>query len=270
MGARDGRRHLLRVIGGTAFTVWNQSVVNEKVYTVALLGLAVVSWLMLRWSDAPERASSDRFLLTAAYLVGLGYANHPAGFLPLPAIGLLVLMRQPSALLRWRLLLGTLAVAIVGLTPFVAMPIRAAYEPYLNSGATSACTDGIAVSCTFSAETWRRLKSHIDREQYSGHNVAERKAPLTAQYGMFWLYFKWQWFRDAFNQAPGAQSLLACALLRARHRRRRGALQAGPTNILVRGRPRVHAHGRAGGVPQLQVRPLAGAGARQQRGPRGA
>jgi hypothetical protein len=42
------------IIGGTAFTVWNQSVVNEKVYTVALLGLASVSWLMLRWSDAPE------------------------------------------------------------------------------------------------------------------------------------------------------------------------------------------------------------------------
>ncbi len=197
------------IIGGTAFTVWNQSVVNEKVYSLALLGLAVVSWLMLRWSDAPDRPSSDRFLLTAAYLVGLGYANHPAGFLPLPAIGLVVLMRQPSVLLRWRLLLGTLGVAVVGLTPFAAMPIRAAHQPYLNSGATSACTDGIAVSCTFSAETWRRLKSHIDREQYSGHNVADRKAPITAQYGMFWLYFKWQWFRDAFNQAPGAQSALA-------------------------------------------------------------
>jgi hypothetical protein len=197
------------IIGGTAFTVWNQSVVNEKVYTVALLGLAAVSWLMLRWSDAPNRAGSDRYLLAAAYLVGLGYANHPAGFLPLPAVGLIVLMRQPLALLRWRLLLGTLAVAIVGLTPFVAMPIRAAHEPYLNSGGVSACTDGIAVSCTFSAETWRKVKAHIDREQYSGHNVAERKAPLVAQYGMFWLYFKWQWFRDAYNQAPAMQTALA-------------------------------------------------------------
>lgn len=201
------------IIGGTAFTVWNQSVVNEKVYSLALLGLALVSWLLLRWSDAPSRRSSDRYLLLAAYLVGLGYANHPAGFLPLPAIGLVVLMRQPSTLLRWRLLLATIGVAMIGLTPFAAMPIRAAHEPYLNSGATSACTDGIAVSCTFSAETWRRLKSHIDREQYSGHNVAVRKAPIVAQYGMFWLYFKWQWFRDAFNQAPAAQSMLAFLFL---------------------------------------------------------
>src|SRR5688500_1434327 len=29
-------------IGATAFTVWNQSVVNEKVYTVSLLGIAVI------------------------------------------------------------------------------------------------------------------------------------------------------------------------------------------------------------------------------------
>ncbi len=201
------------LIGGTAFTVWNQSVVNEKVYTVALLGLAAVSWLMLRWSDAPSKPSSDRYLLAAAYLVGLGYANHPAGFLPLPAIGLLILMRQPLTLLRWRLILGTIGVAMVGITPFMVMPIRAAHQPYLNSGGVSACTDGINVSCTFSAETYQRVKAHIDREQYSGHNVAERKAPLSAQYGMFWLYFKWQWFRDAYNQAPAAQTALALFFL---------------------------------------------------------
>src|SRR6202140_2269002 len=34
---------LAALIGATAFTVWAQSVVNEKVYTVSLLGLAVVS-----------------------------------------------------------------------------------------------------------------------------------------------------------------------------------------------------------------------------------
>src|ERR671923_682560 len=37
------------VLGATAFTVWNQSVVNEKVYTVSLMGIAIISWLMIRW-----------------------------------------------------------------------------------------------------------------------------------------------------------------------------------------------------------------------------
>src|SRR5256884_8976479 len=33
------------VVGATAFTVWNQSVVNEKVYTLSVLTIALVLWL---------------------------------------------------------------------------------------------------------------------------------------------------------------------------------------------------------------------------------
>src|SRR5207247_7676280 len=68
------------LIGATAFTVWAQSVVNEKVYTVSLLGLAVVSWLTVRWCDDPDGPEADRLLVMIAYLTGLGYANHMAGF----------------------------------------------------------------------------------------------------------------------------------------------------------------------------------------------
>src|SRR2546428_12194828 len=41
----------------TGFTVWNQSVVNEKVYTLSLLSIALVLWLAVRWGD---QASEDR------------------------------------------------------------------------------------------------------------------------------------------------------------------------------------------------------------------
>ena len=54
------------LIGATAFTVWNQSVVNEKVYTVSLLGLAIISWLTVRWSDAPDGRKADRILVLVA------------------------------------------------------------------------------------------------------------------------------------------------------------------------------------------------------------
>src|SRR6185437_11667712 len=56
------------VIGATAFTVWNQSVVNEKVYTVSLAGIAIVSWLAVRWSVGPDEARADRYLVMIAYL----------------------------------------------------------------------------------------------------------------------------------------------------------------------------------------------------------
>ena len=53
------------MIGATAFTVWNQSVVNEKVYTVSLVGIALISWLMIRWSDEPDGRKADRILVLA-------------------------------------------------------------------------------------------------------------------------------------------------------------------------------------------------------------
>ena len=34
------------VVGATAFTVWNQSVVNEKVYTLSVLTIALMLWLV--------------------------------------------------------------------------------------------------------------------------------------------------------------------------------------------------------------------------------
>src|SRR5439155_4427105 len=75
------------MIGATAFTVWNQSVVNEKVYTVSLAGIAIISWLMIRWSDDPDGPKADRLLVLVAYLLGLGYSNHMAGMLAAPAAG---------------------------------------------------------------------------------------------------------------------------------------------------------------------------------------
>src|SRR4051795_10283451 len=80
------------VIGATAFTVWNQSVVNEKVYTVSLMGIAIISWLMVRWCDAPDGRKADRILVLVAYLLGIGYANHMGGMLAAPAAALAVVI----------------------------------------------------------------------------------------------------------------------------------------------------------------------------------
>ncbi|AHG90525.1 Protein of unknown function DUF2723 [Gemmatirosa kalamazoonensis] len=201
------------LIGATAFTVWNQSVVNEKVYTVSLLFFAIVSWLMVRWSDEPEGTRADRTLVLVAYLIGLGYANHPAGFLVAPAVAAAVLIRKPLTLLRWKLLLAGAAAFIVGLTPFVYQPIRAAHFPAINEGEPTACTNGPKVDCTLSKLTYDRLMANINRDQYGKPSLAERQAPFTAQVGMWWLYFKWQWLRDAHSELPGLQSGLAVLFL---------------------------------------------------------
>src|SRR3954470_22353670 len=112
------------LLSATAFTVWNQSVVNEKVYTVSLAFFEVVSWLTVLWCDDPDGRFADRLLVLIAYLIGLGYTNHPAGFLVGPAVTVAVLARRPNTLLRWRLMLAGALALTLGVTPFAVEPIR--------------------------------------------------------------------------------------------------------------------------------------------------
>jgi len=202
---------LATLIGATAFTVWNQSVVNEKVYTVSLLFFTIVSWLMIQWIEEPDAPGADRILILVAFLLGLGYSNHPAGFLPLPAAGLAIIMVRWRTLLRWKLVLIALGALVLGLTPFIFEPVRAAYFPAINEGAPTACTTHLEASCTFTELTKDRLMSNINREQY-GAKVG-RGAPYSAQVGMWWLYFKWQWLRDSHETMQGLQFVMAFLFL---------------------------------------------------------
>jgi hypothetical protein len=204
---------LAAAIGATAFTVWNQSVVNEKVYTVSLAGIAIISWLMIRWADEPDGKKADRTLLLVAYLLGLGYSVHMGGMLAAPAVAAVVLVRRPRTLLRWPLLLGAAGIMLFGLTPFAIQPIRAAYNPAINEGEPTACRDGLKVSCTFSKGTKDAFMYNFNRGQYGKPPLTVRQAPFTAQVGMWWLYFKWQWLRDPYVKNPGTQSILAAVFL---------------------------------------------------------
>jgi len=199
------------LIGATAFTVWNQSVVNEKVYTISLLFFTIASWCIIQWIEEPDTPRADRLIVLVCFLLGLGYSNHPAGFLPLPAAGIALLTTRWRTILRWKLVLAGLGALILGLTPFIYEPVRAAYFPAINEGAPTACETHLAASCTFTGLTEKRLMDNINRVQY-GQKV-ERGAPYTAQVGMWWLYFKWQWLRDSGQTSQGLQFVLAVLFL---------------------------------------------------------
>src|SRR5205823_8752319 len=90
-------RRLAAVAGAlaaaTAFTVWNQSVVNEKVYTLSLLSIALVLWLIVRWDDQPPGEGHDHHLLMIVYLLALTSTNHMMGVLVGPVV--MVLLYPP-------------------------------------------------------------------------------------------------------------------------------------------------------------------------------
>ncbi|HWC73351.1 MAG TPA: DUF2723 domain-containing protein [Gemmatimonadales bacterium] len=69
------------LVSATSFTVWNQSVVNEKVYTLSLLSIALILWLIVRWDDQPPGEAHDHYLLLIVYLLALTATNHMMGVL---------------------------------------------------------------------------------------------------------------------------------------------------------------------------------------------
>src|SRR6201988_3779722 len=74
----------------TAFTVWNQSGVNEKVYTLSLLSIALILWLIVRWDDQPAGEGHDHYLLLIVYLLALTATNHMMGVLVGPVVMVLL------------------------------------------------------------------------------------------------------------------------------------------------------------------------------------
>jgi hypothetical protein len=187
------------LVGATEFTVWNQSVVNEKVYTVSLMGLAIISWLIVRWSDDPDSPIADKLLVIIAYLLGLGFANHMMGFLAGPAVVVAVMIRRPKTFLRWKLLLACFGALVLGMTPFLTQPIRAAHFPPINEGEPT---------------TWTSFWYNFNRGQYGKPSLFDRQAPyLGGQLGMYWLYFKWQWLRDVKDHWPRLQAMLAALFM---------------------------------------------------------
>src|SRR5437899_12434931 len=88
------------VCAATAFTVWNQSVVNEKVYTLSLLSIALVLWLVVRWGDQASADRRDHHLLVIVYLLGLTATNHLMGLLIAPALLVYVLYTDPTILVN--------------------------------------------------------------------------------------------------------------------------------------------------------------------------
>ncbi|HEX8849050.1 MAG TPA: DUF2723 domain-containing protein [Gemmatimonadaceae bacterium] len=201
------------VLGATAFTVWNQSVVNEKVYTVSLAFFAIVAWLSVRWADEPVGPKADRILVLISYLIGLGYANHPAGFLVGPAVAVVVIARRWETILRWKMWLACGGALILGITVFATQPIRAAHFPPINEGEPTACTNGPHLDCTFSKLTKERFMYNFNREQYGKPELSDRQAPFAAQVDMWWTYFKWQWMRDSRDANQGIQLALAVLFL---------------------------------------------------------
>ena len=245
-----GARRLAAVAGAlvtaTSFTVWNQSVVNEKVYTLSLLSVALVLWLIVRWDDQPLGEGHDHHLLMIVYLLALTSTNHMMGVLVGPVVVVLLFpelkSQRPNDLAarrvewsqwfvfcsvyamivasglesatplkfaaavfvaafayalivarNWDFAVAVLVVAVVGLSVYLFLPIRAAHFPPINEGEPT---------------NWNALWDVLTRQQYGKPPVWQRQATLSAQIGMWIQYFLWQWGHDWSTQIRAGLGVL--------------------------------------------------------------
>lgn len=185
------------LIGATAFTVWNQSNVNEKVYTLSVLVIALVTWLAVTWYDRREEQGSERYMLWAIFLLAIGSTSHMMSVLPAPALGLLILLAGPGRLLRVPFLGRAVVLVALGLSFNFVLPIRAGLDPVINEGDPSceSVVEASAAVLTGGRSGCRALAAVLTREQYQTPPMTQRKAPFSAQMGTWMQYFEWQWSR---------------------------------------------------------------------------
>ena len=196
-------------VSGTAFTVWNQSNVNEKVYTVTLFTIALMSWIAFLWRDHVEehrgqkttrRWHDDNAILLVVFILALSVGNHLMAFLAAPALLVFLLLVKWQSLANWKLYPLLAGVAVLGLSVQLYLPIRANQDPVINEAAPK-CES--AVSAFTAAVTMGRadgecpdLGAALRREQYQKPPLSERMAPYPAQMANFFQYFDWQWSRS--------------------------------------------------------------------------
>jgi len=194
------------LIAACAFTVWNQSDVNEKVYTVSLLTIALLSWLAMVWRDRPDRPGNDNLLVLMVFVLALSVGNHLMAFLAAPALLLFVLLVRTRSLLNWKLYPAVGLVGALGLSIHLFLPIRAGQRPVINE-ASPTCPDlGSAIESivTMGRRGCENLSASLDRRQYLKPGVrlnpidgSPRDANLVSRQALNYAeYFDWQWARS--------------------------------------------------------------------------
>ncbi|MGH3087577.1 MAG: glycosyltransferase family 117 protein [Rubrobacteraceae bacterium] len=112
---------------GISREFWSQAVIAE-VYTFNIFFIALDILVLLIWREKRE----DRYLLLFAFLMGLSMTGHMTSGLLIPAAAIFISLLDWRKLLEWKLLLKGAGLYVLGLLPYLYLPVRSAMGPPLN------------------------------------------------------------------------------------------------------------------------------------------
>ncbi|MEO8294845.1 MAG: DUF2723 domain-containing protein [Gemmatimonadota bacterium] len=220
------------LVGAMAWTVWNQSTVNEKVYTLSLLSVSLSLWLIVRWGDMGSGPRRDRMLVLIAYVIALGSTNHMMGVLVAPTIAVYVVWTNWREAVRpWVLIMGfalmlgvsgswteigasgtglAIMAVILGLLAYTWFVDRSEFTQSPLYLALAAVIIGVSLNYFFllirsghyppinegEPTSWQALLDVLQRKQYGKPSVFQRQADFLSQIQNYWQYFTWQFAGD--------------------------------------------------------------------------
>ncbi|MDB4950302.1 MAG: hypothetical protein JWM27_2951 [Gemmatimonadetes bacterium] len=206
------------LLSATAFTVWNQSNVNEKVYTVSLFTIAGLSWLAFLWRDHAEaravgprrRRHGDNAIVLMVFVLALSVGNHLMAFLAAPALVLFLARVRPRVFADWKLYACGAAFGLLGLSVHLYLPLRAGRGPVIDEASPTCASvpSALASIVTMGGAGCPNLSQALARKQYDKPSMLldptlypRKRAPrglrLMGAQVLNWLqYFDWQWSRS--------------------------------------------------------------------------
>lgn len=191
------RRVVAAAVGAVAFgvggAIWSQAVIAE-VYTMNALLISLTLVSLLLWRDRGQ----DRFLLLAAFLCGLCLTHHLTSGLLLPASLLFVGLVDRRRLLEWRLMLKGAGLFLLGLLPYLYLPIRSWMDTPMDPN---------------NPDTFERFWYVVSGGNLTRSFFAFGPAELPGR-----LLFYWQHLTDNLNPVLIMVALTGAALMVARDR----------------------------------------------------
>ena len=111
------------------YTFWLYSEITEVFALHVFLMLMTIYFTVVYMEE-----KSQKILYFLAFFAGLSLTNNLSIVLILLPIGVLILITNIKILLKIRLLIKLLLIFLVGLTPYLYIPIAASKNPYMNWG----------------------------------------------------------------------------------------------------------------------------------------
>lgn len=118
-----------------ATNLWQHSLHANSHIITALLASAS-AYLLIRWWVGQAEPRADRWLFAFCVLAGLSVSHHPLLVFGFPAYTAFIISVRPRILLDWKRLLAMIGFGLLGLTPWLYLPLRATLPTPIPFGPT--------------------------------------------------------------------------------------------------------------------------------------